>query len=65
MGDRLEELRHELDELRRDLDVDAVPAEALPARLHTLIVAAVDALEALEVDAGAEVRRRWALVDVA
>ena len=63
MGDRLEELRHELDELRRDLEHE--PRERLPDRIGALIVAAVEALEALEAESGAVVRRRWQLVDVA
>ena len=48
MGDRLEELRHELDELRRDLEHE--PRERLPDRIGALIVAAVEALEALEAE---------------
>ena len=63
MSDRLEELRHELDELRRDLAHES--RERLPDRIGSLIVAAVEALEALEAEAGAVVRRRWQLVDVA
>ena len=57
-----EELRHELRELLADLDEEA--RDRLPGRIESLIIVAVEALEALQVEAGEQVARRWQLVDV-
>ena len=56
----LEELRHELRELLADLDEEA--RDRLPGRIESLIIVAVETLEALQ--AGERVARRWQLVDV-
>ena len=56
----LEELRHELRELLADLDGET--RDRLPGRIETLILVAVETLEALQ--AGERVARRWQLVDV-
>ena len=55
-----EELRHELRELLADLDEEA--RDRLPGRIESLIIVAVETLEALQ--AGERVARRWQLVDV-
>ena len=55
-----EELRHELRELLADLDGET--RDRLPGRIETLILVAVETLEALQ--AGERVARRWQLVDV-
>lgn len=56
----LEELRHELRELLADLDGET--RDRLPGRIESLILVAVETLEALQ--AGERVARRWQLVDV-
>lgn len=58
----LGELRYELDELRRDLD--EVELDRLQGRIESLILVAVEALEALQVEAGEPIARRWQMVDV-
>ena len=58
----LEELRHELRELLADLDEEA--RDRLPGRIESLVIVAVETLEALQAEAGERVARRWQLVDV-
>ena len=58
----LEELRHELRELLADLGEET--RDRLPGRIESLIIVAVEALEALQAEAGERVARRWLLVDV-
>ena len=58
----LEELRHELRELLADLDGET--RDRLPGRIESLILVAVETLEALQAEAGERAARRWQLVDV-